>query len=85
MMWDDDRYYLGWPGMVLVMVVFWALVGVGVYVGARWLGRDRISSDTSSDPLDIVDERLARGEIDVEEHARLWRAIAERRSEARSR
>ncbi|GAA3518137.1 hypothetical protein [Nocardioides daeguensis] len=81
MMWDDDRYYLGWPGMVLVMVLFWALVGVGVYVGARWLGRDQ----TSSDPLDIVDERLARGEIDVEEYARLWQAIEDRRSEVRSR
>lgn len=52
MMWDDDRYYLGWLGLVLVMVVFWALVGAGVYLGARWLGRDR----PPPDPADPVDE-----------------------------
>ena len=64
MMWDDGHYYFGWPGMLLVMVVSWGLVGAAVYLGARWLGRDRVSSD----PLDILDERLARGEIDVEEY-----------------
>ncbi len=81
MMWDDGHYYFGWPGMLLVMVVSWGLVGAAVYLGARWLGRDRVSSD----PLDILDERLARGEIDVEEYTRLWQAITDRRPLARPR
>lgn len=81
MLWNDDRYYFGWPGMLLVMVVFWSLVGVGVYVGARWLGRDR----PSSDPLEILDQRLARGEIDVDEYTRLWQVITDRRPVVRSR
>lgn len=79
MSWDDDTYYLGWPGMVLVMVVVWALVGAGVYFGARWLGRDR----PTSDPLEILDERLARGEIDIEEYTRLWQTIADRPERSR--
>lgn len=75
MMWNDDHYYLGWPGMVLFLVVIWSLVGLGVYLVARWLGRER----PALGPLEILDERLARGEIDVEEYTRLWQAIAERR------
>jgi putative membrane protein len=81
MMWNDGHYYFGWPGMVLVMVVFWSLVGAAVFLGARWLGRDRLGAD----PLEILDERLARGEIDVEEYTRLWQAITDRRPVVRSR
>ena len=80
-MWDNAHDYVGWPGMLLTMVVSWGLVGAAVYLGVRWLGRDR----TSSDPLAILDERLARGEIDVEEYTRLWQAIADRRPVVRSR
>ena len=81
MVWNDGHYYFGWPGMVLVMVVFWSLVGAAVYLGARWLGRDQFRAD----PLEILDERLARGEIDVEEYTRLWQAITDRRPGVRSR
>ncbi|MBM7515673.1 SHOCT domain-containing protein [Nocardioides nitrophenolicus] len=81
MMWNDDHYYFGWPGMLLMMAVVWSLAGAGVYLGARWLGRAR----TTADPLAILDERLARGEIDVEEYTRLWQAITDRRPAVRSR
>jgi putative membrane protein len=67
--------------MVLVMVVLWSLVGAAVFLGARWLGRDQLGAD----PLEILDERLARGEIDVEEYTRLWQAITDRRPVVRSR
>lgn len=80
MMWDDGHYYFGWPGMLLVMVVSWGLVGAGVYLGARWLGRDW----SSPDPMELLDERLARGEISLEEYVGMWQAIDERRSGARS-
>lgn len=75
MMWDGGHYYFGWPGMVLVMVVLAALAGAGAYAGGWWLGRER----TTSGPLEVLDERLARGEIDVEEYTRLWQAITDRR------
>ncbi|HVK27686.1 MAG TPA: SHOCT domain-containing protein [Nocardioides sp.] len=75
MMWDSGHYYFGWLGMVLVVVLFWSLVGAGVYLGARWLGRERPAADA----LAILDLRLARGEIDLEEYARLWQVIADHR------
>ncbi|TNM39687.1 hypothetical protein FHP29_12535 [Nocardioides albidus] len=81
MMLDNGHDYFGWPGMTLVMLLSWGLVGAAVYLGARWLGRERASSD----PLEILDERLARGEIDLEEYVRLWQAIADRRSMTRPR
>ncbi|HWJ08243.1 MAG TPA: hypothetical protein VNS46_02645 [Nocardioides sp.] len=75
MMWNDDRYYFGWPGMLLVMVVLWTLVGAGVYLGARLLGRDQ----QDGDPVADLDARLARGEISAAEHDRLCRAVDDRR------
>jgi uncharacterized membrane protein len=81
MMWDNGHYYVGWPGMLLVMVLSWGLVAAAVYLGARWLGRDRASCD----PLEILDERLARGEVDLEEYVRLWQAITDHRPVARHR
>lgn len=71
MMWNNDQYYFGWPGMVFFLVVFWALAGAAVFILGRWLGRDRPGTDA----LAILDERLARGEIDVEQYARLWQVI----------
>lgn len=53
-------------GMMLVMLVFWALVIVGLVLGIRWLvaqGRGS-RSDTA---LDILRQRYARGEINREE------------------
>jgi putative membrane protein len=53
-------------GMMLMMIVFWAVVIVGLVLAIRWLvvqgragGGDRA--------LDILRERYARGEIDREE------------------
>ena len=53
-------------GMMLFMLVFWALVIVGVVLGIRWLvtqGRES-RSDTA---LEILRQRYARGEINKEE------------------
>ncbi len=57
---------LGW----LFMVSIWVLVIVAVVAMLRWLGvpwgdRDRTQRKT---PLDILQERYARGEIDREEY-----------------
>ncbi|KRC50292.1 MULTISPECIES: SHOCT domain-containing protein [unclassified Nocardioides] len=81
MMWNDGPYHFGSAAMLAAMVLSWVVVGAAVYLGVRWLGRDRASAD----PLQIIDERLARGEIDVEEYDRLWQAITDRRQTARPR
>jgi putative membrane protein len=56
-------------GMVL-MLLFWILVIFGIAVLIRWLLAQSPPSRGSRDksPLEIVQERYARGEIDREEY-----------------
>lgn len=61
----------GWIMMILGMVAVWALVafaGVAIFWGIR---KGRSGALPERDAAQILDERFARGEIDVEEyHAR---------------
>lgn len=62
----------GWLVMTLMMVAFWGLVIWALVVIFRGT-RDTGSATGASrrDPMEILDERFARGEIDTEEyHAR---------------
>lgn len=76
MMWD------GWHGMFLwpmMMIVFIVIVVVVVVFLVRWLGGS--SHDTARrslserDPLAILKERFARGEIDKEEYEERRRVL----------
>ncbi len=78
MMWDG-----GWGMMVfgpLMMIVFVAAIVVLVVLALRWLGSsghlptDRGGHGRSS-ALDILQERLAKGEIDVAEYEERRRAL----------
>ena len=63
----DGMSWDGWLVMLLGMVAFWGLVVWAVVV----LFRDTHSEDarqTRHDPLDVLDERFARGEIDETEY-----------------
>ena len=73
MMWSHNG--MGWGGwivMTLTMVAFWSLVVFGViaiFRGDREARSDPIPRER--DPMQILDERFARGEIEIEEyHAR---------------
>ena len=61
----------GWLAMALMMVVFWGLVVFAVV--ALFRGSAKSSTTRSADPVDptdprrILEERLARGDIQVEE------------------
>jgi putative membrane protein len=60
----------GWILMTLVMVAFWGLV---VFAGLALFRTQRSgeSNPDRRDPMQILDERFARGEIDEDEyHAR---------------
>ena len=64
---QDGMSWGGWLVMLLGMVAFWGLVVWAVVV----LFRDTHSGDarpTHHDPLDTLDERFARGEIDETEY-----------------
>jgi len=60
----------------VVMLLFWLLIVVGIVALIRWLllqsqsGRDQGRNDKPRDktPLEIVQQRDARGEIDREEY-----------------
>lgn len=56
-----------WIVMVLMMVVFWALI----ILGAVWLVRSLADGNHTirhRDPLEVLEQRLASGEITPEEY-----------------
>jgi putative membrane protein len=62
-MFFDHGYFMG--GMHVIWWVFWLIVAVAII--AIWSpGRGRRSSDADAAPLDILQRRLARGEITPE-------------------
>lgn len=70
---NDSVGWGGWILMSLAMVVFWGLVIFAVVAIFRSTSKDTERSDrvTRPDPMQILDERFARGEIDVDDyHAR---------------
>jgi len=71
----------GWFLGPLMMILFVALIVVVAILAVRWFDRDRDHGQRGergggrTDPLDILKERLARGEIDVAEYEERKRAL----------
>lgn len=66
-----------WVAMMLMMIVIWALV----IFGAVWLARslsDGHRAIRDRDPVEVLDHRLARGEITVEEYRERRELLKER-------
>ncbi len=68
--WGGGMHPMWWGawgfGMMFMMILFWALLIVGLIVGIRWLlgqGKEP-RSDTA---MGILRQRYARGEIDKDE------------------
>ncbi len=84
--WVFWQAFLMWAGMI----VFWGLVIWAVYAlitGLRRDGRRRGEAGDGGrgdDPRRILDQRLARGEIDEQEYQRLRRLIESRGHEPAS-
>jgi putative membrane protein len=83
MMWDDGG---GWFHMLfgfLMMLLFLGVVVVLVVLGVRWLGTAEHSpfrhppGAGQRTALDILKERLAKGEIDVAEFEERKRALGD--------
>jgi putative membrane protein len=66
---QDGMGWGGWIVMSLVMVAFWALVVFAVVAIFRGTSASSRPADqpTNRDPMQILEERFARGEIDAEE------------------
>ncbi len=58
----------GWVAMTLMMGLFWGFLILAAVLVFRSLGRGP-EPQVRSDPMAILDERFARGEVDQEEYA----------------
>ena len=73
---DSSIGWGGWIAMTLMMVAFWGLVIFAVVAIFRGSTREsggsgHIEPGGQRDPMQTLDERFARGEIDTDEyHAR---------------
>lgn len=65
MWWDHDWNWAGWLAMSMGMAGFWILVALLVLAVVR---SGRRADAGEQDPRQILERRLARGEIDVEEY-----------------
>ncbi|MBV1865996.1 MAG: SHOCT domain-containing protein [Rhodobacteraceae bacterium] len=54
----------------LMMLVFWGVIIALIVVAVRWFRDNRPSADTSSDALEILKSRFAKGELDEDEFRR---------------
>ncbi len=63
--WGYGSWGMGWWGGML-MVLFWVAVVVGIVLLARNLSRER--GEKKDDPLEILNQRYARGEIGTSEY-----------------
>ena len=70
--------FVGW-GMgygFIFMLLFWGLIILGIVTLIRWLAPSFPSrSPDNKTPLEIVQERYARGEIDREEYEKKKRDL----------
>jgi putative membrane protein len=73
MMFWYGEHWAWWQGglMWVGMLVFWGLLIWGAYVLITSLTRKPGPSDSGGDARQILDQRLARGEISPEEYQRL--------------
>ncbi len=71
-MWSGDYGWWMWTGP-LMMLAFWVAVIVLVVLAVRWItdrGDEGRSASSGDKALEILKERLARGEIEPEEYER---------------
>lgn len=82
MMYWDGQGAGGWAvGMIMIMIVFWGSAVALIWVGIRSLTQRPGSSGSSDarDPGQILDERLANGDIDPEDFQRRLELLAKKR------
>ncbi len=75
MFWYGDGGWAFWQvGLMWVgMLAFWGLLVWAIYAIAT---SGRVARDDSQQPARILDERLARGEIDADEYGRVKALLA---------
>ena len=62
--WGSWGMGFGW----IFMILFWGLIVLGIVAVAKWLVASGGSAGSSKRPLEILQERYARGEISRDEY-----------------
>lgn len=70
--WGPGYGHMGWGagfGLLggLMMLVFWGVIIALIVIAVRWLSGDGQGGGKSSEAMDILKSRFARGELDEEE------------------
>src|SRR5581483_3930035 len=65
-----------WILMMIGMVVFWGLVIVGIVWLVRELSGRHVHGAAAASPLDLLDRRLAEGQISPDEYEERRRILA---------
>jgi putative membrane protein len=69
MSWHGGWGWGGWMAMGVMMLLFWGLIIAAVIAIVRsWRPGTRESLGGNGDALRLLDERLARGDIDEEDY-----------------
>ena len=72
MFWYGGHWAFWQAGLMwVVMIAFWGLLIWGAYALITYLTRKPGTADSGDDAVRILDQRLARGEIDAGEYQRL--------------
>ena len=83
--WGSGAHWWAWLLGALGMVAFWALVIWAFWFFVTAVTRRPEDTHGRGDPKQILDERLARGEIDADEYLRLRDLITGDRAGAGNR
>lgn len=80
-MWGDYQVH-GWGWMLfggVHMLLFWLLMVLLIVALVKWLkGSESTGKEGSKDALDILEQRLARGEIDMDTYRKLKQELQKR-------
>lgn len=78
---DGWHWNWGWEHIVfgsIMMIVFWGGVILLIVLAVRWMGGASASqASPRQTPMDILEERFARGEIDEQEFLERRRHLSE--------
>lgn len=76
MMGGPMPFSMNWLGFGwLFMILFWLLIIIGVMTLIKWLINQNQSNINGSSSLDVLKERLAKGEINLAEYQKIKKEI----------
>ena len=73
--WNDGGGWMNGYGMLFMVLVWGALIALGVWAVARTTRGNPVAHTSAESPRQILDRRFASGEIDAEQYAAARRVL----------